>query len=65
MMKNYISPEMKISLFNLERVATSEPTQEPVTFGAASDITPNVTGITPGSNSVLKSYNIKNAIELK
>lgn len=65
MMKNYISPEMKISLFNLERVATAETTQDPFTLGAASDITTNVPGIEPGANSVLKSYNIKNAIELK
>ena len=65
MMKNYISPELKISLFDLERVATAETTQDPIAFSTASDITANVPGVTPGSNSVLKSYNIKNAIELK
>ena len=56
---------MKISLFNLERVATEETTQDPIAFSTASDITANVPGVTPGANSVLKSYNIKNAIELK
>ena len=65
MMKNYISPEMKISLFNFERVATAEPTQDPGIPAFSSDLTVNVPGITPGTNTVLKSYNIKNAIELK
>ena len=64
-MKNYISPKMKISLFNLERVATLEATQDPGIPAISSDITANVPGIAPDTNSVLKSYNIENAIKLK
>ncbi|MDD6564633.1 MAG: hypothetical protein PUF08_06095 [Clostridiales bacterium] len=63
MMKNYISPEMKISLFNLERVATGEPavTVNPM---STNQLPTTVEGVT-GTNTVLKSYNINKAIELK
>ena len=63
MMKNYISPEMKISLFSVERIATEE-TPVPMNPLSTNQLPTTVDGVT-GSNSVLKSYNIKNAIELK
>ena len=62
MMKNYISPEMKVSLFSVERIATDDPA---VTIAPESpaQLAPDIVGL--GKNAVLKSYNIKNAIELK
>ena len=54
---------MKISLFNVERIATEE-TPVPMNPLSTNQLPTTVDGVT-GTNSVLKSYNIKNAIELK
>lgn len=61
-MKNYISPEMKISLFSVEIIATNEPLGQ--ALGTTTNLTPNIEGVV-GENAVRRSYNIKNAIELK
>lgn len=53
---------MKISLFSVEIIATNE--QGVQAFGTATNLTPNIEGVV-GENAVRRSYNIKNAIELK